>query len=100
MNLIPFQGKLHPKLRFSSLSPLPDREGLGLVNPIALAREGGDVHTSAATPGTLGALGVAASAGRSASTISAGVAGRSVDVALAEIAALTHSTGDSGKKQL
>ena len=88
MNIIPFHSKLHPKLRFSSLNPLPDREGLGLVAPFHVP------------PPRLGA-----NAAQVRSDVSAAVPDRSalstqgvqasVDVALAEIAALSGSRAGS-----
>lgn len=95
MNIIPFHSKLHPKLRFSSLDPLPDREGLGLVTPFHIP------------PPRLGASAAgAAAAAQVRSDVSAAVPDRaalssqgakaSVDVVLAEIAALSGSRPGGG----
>lgn len=80
MNLMPFHSKLHPKLRFSSLDPLPDREGLGLAAPFHLPPPRVDVapRTNAVS---------AALPDRSLSAMQGAQA--SVDVALAEVAALS-----------
>jgi hypothetical protein len=78
MNLIPYHSKLHPKLRYSSLNPLPDREGLGLLNPIALAApvlQPSSSELTAFTPDRAVPL--------------SRVINQTVDVALAEIAALS-----------
>jgi hypothetical protein len=95
MNLLPYHSKLHPKLRYTSLNPLPDREGLGLVNPIALAAPQAELAGFAKSTSARSGAAAATMPDRS-SPISHNIK-QSVDVALAEIAAMTGSkVGNAG----
>lgn len=92
MNLIPFHSKLHPKLRFTSLDPLPDREGLGLVAPFHVPPPRTPVPVGRPSGGAAGASDATAAMPDRAVFAAKGDQ-VSVDVALAEIAALTGSRG-------